>query len=118
MSKFSFAFESWCTSTRPRGIDEQPEWGGDINTNEQWCSVVKGKIGDVRIILGGEVDCVRGIRLELYLNILLNLLFQVVTPVSRTPLWSSRHLRLYARGMFGTSRDLKSWLFLQSTMIC
>jgi len=36
-------------------------WGGDVDTNVQWCSVVKTKIGNnIRLILGGEVDCVKG----------------------------------------------------------
>ncbi|KAK1222891.1 decapping endonuclease targeting mRNA [Marasmius sp. AFHP31] len=39
---------------------EHPLWGGDVNTNVQWCSVVKTKLGDMRIIIGGEVDCVKG----------------------------------------------------------
>ncbi|KAK7682652.1 hypothetical protein QCA50_014452 [Cerrena zonata] len=56
---YGYAFESYCTSdsqnsTTPNG------WGGDVDTNVQWCSVVKTKLGDTRIIIGGEVDCVRG----------------------------------------------------------
>ncbi|KAI6039831.1 hypothetical protein EDC04DRAFT_3002799 [Pisolithus marmoratus] len=39
---------------------DAPGWGGDVNTNVQWCSVVKTKLADRRIIMGGEVDCVRG----------------------------------------------------------
>ena len=31
-----------------------------MDTNVQWCSVVKTKLGDTRIVIGGEVDCVRG----------------------------------------------------------
>lgn len=31
-----------------------------VNTNVQWCCVVKGKIGNVRLYMGGEVDCVDG----------------------------------------------------------
>jgi len=34
-------------------------WGGDVDTNVQWCSVVRTKLGDNRMIIGGEVDCVR-----------------------------------------------------------
>ncbi|THH17911.1 hypothetical protein EW146_g3005 [Bondarzewia mesenterica] len=52
-----YAFESWCTSSSP---SSRPGWGGDVNTNVQWCSVVKTKLGDTRIVIGGEVDCVRG----------------------------------------------------------
>lgn len=35
-------------------------WGGDVNTNVQWCSVVKTKLDNIRVLCGGEVDCVRG----------------------------------------------------------
>ena len=31
-----------------------------MNTNVQWCSVVKTKLGNTRLVIGGEVDCVRG----------------------------------------------------------
>ncbi|KAG8748230.1 decapping endonuclease targeting mRNA [Ceratobasidium sp. 414] len=34
-------------------------WSGDVDTNVQYCSIVKTKIGAERIILGGEVDCCR-----------------------------------------------------------
>ncbi|PIL36601.1 hypothetical protein GSI_00290 [Ganoderma sinense ZZ0214-1] len=34
-------------------------WGGDVDTNVQWCSVIKTKLGDSRLVIGGEVDCVR-----------------------------------------------------------
>ena len=61
---YGYAFESWCTSSRPRvpeRIGNHPiGWGGDVDTNVQWCSVVKTKLGDSRLVLGGEVDCVRG----------------------------------------------------------
>ncbi|KAI0303650.1 RAI1 like PD-XK nuclease-domain-containing protein [Multifurca ochricompacta] len=55
---YGYAFESWCTASQP---DAPSGWGGDVDTNVQWCNVVKTKLGDVRIIIGGEVDCVRGI---------------------------------------------------------
>lgn len=56
---YGYSFESWCTSTRPRRRGDKAEWGGDVDTNVQWCSVVKGKMGESRILIGGEVDCVR-----------------------------------------------------------
>ena len=67
MMYYGYAFESYCTSATPtrtetgpvRGGDP-PGWGGDVDTNVQWCSVVKGKLGDIRMVIGGEVDCVRG----------------------------------------------------------
>ncbi|KIM39898.1 hypothetical protein M413DRAFT_446817 [Hebeloma cylindrosporum] len=65
---YGYAFESYCTSETPtRGVSASgarpgvpPGWGGDVNTNVQWCSVVRTKLGDMRMIIGGEVDCVRG----------------------------------------------------------
>lgn len=57
-----YAFESYCTSEEPNPPQlNTPEdcWSGDVNTNVQWCSVVRTAIGDVSMILGGEVDCVR-----------------------------------------------------------
>jgi RAT1-interacting protein len=53
---YGYSFESWCTASRP---DASSGWGGDVDTNVQWCSVVKTKLGDTRIVIGGEVDCVR-----------------------------------------------------------
>ncbi|KAF5340876.1 hypothetical protein D9758_012156 [Tetrapyrgos nigripes] len=70
---YGYAFESFCTSEKPP--DSGPAksssstalhptaptgWGGDIDTNVQWCSVVRTKLGDIRLVIGGEVDCVRG----------------------------------------------------------
>ncbi|KAI0352779.1 RAI1-domain-containing protein [Trametes cingulata] len=60
---YGYSFESWCTSSRP-GVPERTDghpvgWGGDVDTNVQWCSVVKTKLGDSRLVIGGEVDCVR-----------------------------------------------------------
>jgi len=67
MSYYGYAFESYCTSPAPTRTrmaavhaEDPPGWGGDVNTNVQWCSVVKGKLGDLRMVIGGEVDCVRG----------------------------------------------------------
>ncbi|KAA1477164.1 RAI1-domain-containing protein [Dentipellis sp. KUC8613] len=54
---YGYSFESWCTASEPTA---KPGWGGDVDTNVQWCSVVKTKLGDTRMIIGGEVDCVRG----------------------------------------------------------
>lgn len=60
-SYYGYAFESYCTSSTAERRDERSSrWGGDVNTNVQWCGVVKTKLGNRRIIMGGEVDCVRG----------------------------------------------------------
>ncbi|KAG1830626.1 hypothetical protein EV424DRAFT_1375660 [Suillus variegatus] len=70
-SYYGYSFESYCTSSTPNERDQHASgsssgssgavgWGGDVDTNVQWCSVVKTKLGDTRIVIGGEVDCVRG----------------------------------------------------------
>lgn len=65
-SYFGYAFESYCTSETPTRQNGSPPtgapfgWGGDVNTNVQWCSVVRTKLGDTRMVIGGEVDCIRG----------------------------------------------------------
>ncbi|KAL0574768.1 decapping endonuclease targeting mRNA [Marasmius crinis-equi] len=84
---YGYAFESFCTTDSPAQSSpsgsahdsqssengpsnananssstqerDHPLWGGDVNTNVQWCSVVKTKLGDLRILIGGEVDCVK-----------------------------------------------------------
>ncbi|KAI6025077.1 RAI1-domain-containing protein [Pisolithus microcarpus] len=67
LTYYGYAFESYCTTSQPSGhrdvppdSQDVPGWGGDVNTNVQWCSVVKTKLADRRVIMGGEVDCVRG----------------------------------------------------------
>lgn len=59
---YGYAFESWCTSDTPVQPPNRQAggWGGDVDTNVQWCSVVKTKLGKTRMVIGGEVDCVRG----------------------------------------------------------
>ncbi|KAF7312470.1 RAI1 domain-containing protein [Mycena indigotica] len=63
---YGYAFESYCTSDSPNRTNvpqrpgDPPGWGGDVDTNVQWCSVVRTKLGDTRLVIGGEVDCVRG----------------------------------------------------------
>lgn len=64
---YGYGFESYCTSDTPRqrprpdGKRKEPYgWSGDVNNNVQWCSVVRTKLGNTRILIGGEVDCVRG----------------------------------------------------------
>jgi RAT1-interacting protein len=62
---YGYAFESYCTSSLPHCQPDQSQsevrgWGGDVDTHAQWCSVVKTKLGNTRMVIGGEVDCVRG----------------------------------------------------------
>ncbi|KAG9025657.1 decapping endonuclease targeting mRNA [Tulasnella sp. JGI-2019a] len=60
MSYYGYSFESYCTTPNPPDPSVRPaDWCGTVDTNVQWCSVVKTKISDTRIILGAEVDCVR-----------------------------------------------------------
>ncbi|KAG8953127.1 decapping endonuclease targeting mRNA [Tulasnella sp. 424] len=62
MSYYGYAFESYCTTDQPLRPNSPPQgdgWGGPVDTNVQWCSVVKTKLGNLRIIMGAEVDCVR-----------------------------------------------------------
>jgi RAT1-interacting protein len=63
-SYYGYSFESFCTSSLPNQAEtlpgHPPGWSGDVNTNVQWCSVVKTKLASHRLLIGGEVDCVRG----------------------------------------------------------
>lgn len=81
MMYYGYAFESYCTTDTPRPTDNSrsqdvlsnhpPGWGGDVDTNIQWCSVVRTKLGDIKLIIGGEVDCVEGefVRLPVFLMV-------------------------------------------------
>ena len=70
----SYSFESFCTSpcAHPPEPATRDGWGGDVNTNVQWCAVVKASLGDLRMVLGGEVDCVDGALRWLLLRLLLS----------------------------------------------
>lgn len=68
MTYYGYSFESFSTWNEPIVRDEQHaerdrvrSWSGDVDTNVQYCSVVKTKIDTERMILGGEVDCCRGV---------------------------------------------------------
>ncbi|GMK55772.1 hypothetical protein CspeluHIS016_0208280 [Cutaneotrichosporon spelunceum] len=52
-----YAYEAYATV--PEAEDGPEGWSGTVNTNVQWCNVVRSAIGDVPILIGGEVDCVR-----------------------------------------------------------
>ena len=55
-----YSFESYCASDNPASsAAPHDSWGGDVNTNVQWASVIRTSVEDVSIILGGEVDCVK-----------------------------------------------------------
>ncbi|CDR99530.1 hypothetical protein [Sporisorium scitamineum] len=69
---YGYSFESYCTVDteaqtrepfRPTARADTPVpdpagWSGDVNTNVQWCQVVKTKLGNNRLVIGGEVDAV------------------------------------------------------------
>ncbi len=59
-SYYGYAFESYCTVEDPSESRNGDGWGGRVDTNVQWCAVTKSKMADLRIVVGGEVDCVRG----------------------------------------------------------
>ncbi|KAH7341449.1 RAI1 like PD-XK nuclease-domain-containing protein [Rhizoctonia solani] len=66
MMYYGYSFESFSTWDEPLQRREQHAerdrvrcWSGDVDTNVQFCSIVKTKIGAERMILGGEVDCCR-----------------------------------------------------------
>ncbi|KAJ3935618.1 MAG: RAI1-domain-containing protein [Lentinula lateritia] len=71
MMYYGYAFESYCTTehSKPAASNQSDGsshnsdvsgWGGHVDTNIQWCSVVRTKLGDTKFIIGGEVDCSDG----------------------------------------------------------
>lgn len=56
---YGYSFESWSTCDLDAPPTSGLQWGGDVNTNEQWCVVAKTRLGSDRLVIGGEVDCVR-----------------------------------------------------------
>ncbi|KZP00365.1 RAI1-domain-containing protein [Calocera viscosa TUFC12733] len=55
-----YAFESYCTMDHPSAQAPIGAREPEVNTNLQWCSIVQTRLGPSKLILGGEVDCVRG----------------------------------------------------------
>ncbi|KAG8766503.1 decapping endonuclease targeting mRNA [Ceratobasidium sp. 428] len=67
MTYYGYSFEAFSTWHEPVHDKRQHAerdrvrcWSGDVDTNVQYCSVIKTKIDAERMILGGEVDCCRG----------------------------------------------------------
>lgn len=52
---YGYSFESW---TCHEALHPTNPWDGNVNTNVQWCSIIKTKLNDIRCILAGEVDAV------------------------------------------------------------
>jgi RAT1-interacting protein len=57
-SYYGYSFESYCTSPLPSSSTTPGATFDVPNTNEQWCSIVKTSLGNLRVIIGGEVDCI------------------------------------------------------------
>ncbi|KAK4685237.1 RAT1-interacting protein, partial [Tremellales sp. Uapishka_1] len=62
-SYMGYSYESFSTVNadllpKDETSDHPEGWSGDVNTNVQWCNVVRSAIGDIPLCLGGEVDCV------------------------------------------------------------
>jgi RAT1-interacting protein len=57
MCYWGYKFEDY--ATRPLDAPHQPYDANmsTVNTNVQYCSVYKSKIGNVRLLVGAEVDC-------------------------------------------------------------
>lgn len=66
MSYWGYKFETLCTITTPpreikKGDKElEDRLTNKVNTNVQYCIVVKTKLGKNSIIMGAEVDCCLG----------------------------------------------------------
>jgi RAT1-interacting protein len=64
MSYWGYKFETLSTiSTPPKQVNEQEleeRLVASANTNEQYCVVVKTKLGNHSLIMGAEVDCCLG----------------------------------------------------------
>lgn len=55
---YGYAYESVCTSAPAEERAPYDPPLDPVDTDVQWCAVVKANLGGVRMILGGEVDCV------------------------------------------------------------
>lgn len=57
----SHAFEALCTTpTPPASPIQVTQTTADINLHNLWGSVISRKLGDLRLLVCGEVDCVQG----------------------------------------------------------
>jgi RAT1-interacting protein len=53
---YGYNFEALMT-----GSKDSSDKDHTVNTNVQFCSIFKAKLGEFRLLLGGEVDCILGI---------------------------------------------------------
>jgi RAT1-interacting protein len=77
MSYWGYKFETLSTVSKPPAelnasekVEIQSRKLASANTNEQYCTVVKTKLGNTTLIMGAEVDCTSGIFKESYSRIL------------------------------------------------
>lgn len=57
-SYYGYSFESYSTSSPSTSSSSSDDFSVP-NTNVQWCSVVKTNLAGFRMVIGGEVDCLR-----------------------------------------------------------
>ncbi|KAI9481344.1 MAG: RAI1 like PD-XK nuclease-domain-containing protein [Benjaminiella poitrasii] len=62
MSFWGYRFETLCTDTKPPSQIIDSKNDAIVNTNVQYCVVVKTKLGNNSIIMGAEVDCCKDIK--------------------------------------------------------
>ncbi|KAF9019874.1 hypothetical protein BDZ89DRAFT_1072699, partial [Hymenopellis radicata] len=61
------AFYSYATTHTPptgerTGVEGGPPgWGGAVRNHVSWCHVVEKELGGVRLLMGGEIHCTRGL---------------------------------------------------------
>ncbi|KAF9026457.1 hypothetical protein BDZ89DRAFT_1067548 [Hymenopellis radicata] len=61
------AFYSYATTQTPptgerTGVEGGPPgWGGAVRHHVSWCHVVEKELGGVRLLMGGEIHCTRGL---------------------------------------------------------
>ncbi|KAJ8383986.1 hypothetical protein AAFF_G00212300 [Aldrovandia affinis] len=54
MMYWGYKFEQYTCAAEPRG---RPDEGGVVNTNEAFCTVVRTRLANHRLLFSGEVDC-------------------------------------------------------------
>ncbi|KAF9019873.1 hypothetical protein BDZ89DRAFT_1072697 [Hymenopellis radicata] len=66
-SYYGQAFYSYATTQTPptgerTGVEGgPPSWGGAVRNHVSWCHVVEKELGGVRLLMGGEIHCTRGL---------------------------------------------------------
>jgi len=58
----SQAFEALCTKSSADEEDLTPSII-NVNPHDLWCAIISRRLGDLRLVIAGEVDCVKGKRI-------------------------------------------------------